>query len=327
MIYIFVALYPEAKPIIQRLGLKRQRAEIGFDIYSADTPEIRLVITGTGMVAAAAAVGSALAYYHGGRDREDVTLINFGSCAGRDRAGKVYLCNKIIDRISGHTFYPDILYRHDFAESYVVTEPEILREGLDNLQEEGLHGLGVLKEGRDNLLGEGLHDKEGLGDLPGEGLHDMEAAAIYQAGSRFLGPHQMSFIKVISDSGTGGELCAKELTEIMETGTEDFLKFLADCVERNVCEKGQEGKGSLEGSDVSADGEEQIREREFEQLCRELHCSETMRMAVRQCVKYWSLAGVDYQIILRQMREQKELPCRDRREGKKRFGELKKRLL
>lgn len=277
MIYIFVALYPEAKPIIQRLGLKRQRAEIGFDIYSADTPGVRLVITGAGIVAAAAAVGSVLAYYHGGRDREDVTLINFGSCAGRGRAGKVYLCNKIIDRISGHTFYPDILYRHDFAESYVVTEPEILREGLDN--------------------------------FPGEGLHDMEAAAIYQAGSRFLGPHQMSFIKVISDSGTGGELCAKELTEIMEAGTEDFLKFLADCVEWNV----HEG--------------EQASEQEFEQLCEELHCSETMRMAVRQCVKYWSLSGIDYQKVIRQMREQKELPCRDRREGKKRFGELKKRLL
>lgn len=295
MIYIFVALYPEAKPIIQRLGLKRQRAEIGFDIYAADTPGIRLVITGAGIVNAAAAVGSVLAYYHGGRDREDVTLINFGSCAGRGRAGKVYLCNKIIDRISGHTFYPDILYRHDFAESYVVTEPEILREGLDNLQEGGLHNPGVLKEGQDNF--------------PGEELHDMEAAAIYQAGSRFLGPHQMSFIKVISDAGTGGELCAKELTEIMEAGTEDFLKFLADCIERNAHEGGQAS------------------EQEFEQLCEELHCSETMRMAVRQCVKYWSLSGVDYQKVIRQMREQKELPCRDRREGKKRFGELKKRLL
>ena len=33
-------------------------------------------------------------------------------------------------------------------------------------------------------------------------LHDMEGAAIYQAGSYWLGPHQMSFIKVISDHGT-----------------------------------------------------------------------------------------------------------------------------
>lgn len=295
MIYIFVALYPEAKPMIQRLGLKRQRAEFGFDIYSADTPGIRLVITGTGLVSAAAAVGSTLAYYHAGRDKEDVTLINFGSCAGKDRVGKVYLCNKVVDRISGHTFYPDILYHHDFPESCVVTEPGVLKEGLDNLQGKGLYDAGVLKEGQ--------------GDFAEEGLHDMEAAAIYQSAARILAPHQMSFIKVISDSGTGEGLQARELSEIMEAGTEKFLKYLEDCVERNV----------HEGERTSEQG--------LEQLCQELHCSETMRMAVRQCVRYWSLSGIDYQAVIRQMREQGELPCRDRREGKKRFGELKKRLL
>lgn len=279
MIYVFVALYPEAKPVIRRLGLKRERAEFGFDVYAADRHEIRLVITGTGMVNAATAVGSTLAHYHVGRNSENISLVNYGSCAGEGRTGEVCLCNKIIDRISGHTFYPDILYRHDLPESYVVSELNVLKEGLD--------------------------------DLHGEGLHDMEAAAVYQAGSRFLGPHQMSFIKVISDSGKGGEIGAEELTEIMETGSEVFSKYLLECI----------------GRDAPADSEGQIFEKEFEQLCQQLHCSETMRIAVRQCIKYWSLAGVDYQTVLRQMREQKELPCRDRREGKKRFEELKRRLL
>lgn len=322
MIYIFVALYPEAKPIIQKLGLKRKRAEFGFDIYSADTPGIRLVITGTGLVSAAAAVGSTLAYYHAGRDREDIILVNFGSCAGRGGVGRVFLCNKIIDRISGHTFYPDILYCHNFPESYVVTEPEVLKDGLDYLQEGDLYDRGDLEDEQDNS--------------PGDGLHDMEAAAIYQAGSRFLAPHQMSFIKVISDSGMGRELCVKELTEIMEAGTEDFLKYLTDCIERDVGGRGQESKtgdvvsaggNGQGGSSISAGGRKQIREQELEQLCEELHCSETMRMAVRQCVRYWSLSDIDYQSVIRQMREQKKLPCRDRREGKKRFEELKKRLL
>lgn len=279
MIYIFVALYPEAEHIIRRLGLKRQRAEFGFDVYAADKPQVRLVITGVGMVAAATAVGSTLSYYHVGRNSGDIFIINFGSCAGEGRTGEVFLCNKIIDRISGHTFYPDIVYRHDLPEAYVVTEPNILREGLE--------------------------------DLYRDGLHDMEAAAVYQAGSHFLGPHQMSFIKVITDSGRGEEVGIKELAEIMETGAEPFLKYLRGCI----------------GRDVSEDDGGQIPEEESEQLCRELHCSETMRIAVRQCIKYWSLAGIDYQTALRQMREEKELPCRDRREGKKRFEELKRRLL
>ena len=64
-----------------------------------------------------------------------------------------------------------------------------------------------------------------------------------------------------------------------------------------------------------------------EQLCQELHCSQTMRAAVVQCVRYWTLADVDYQNVLDKMRADGELPCRDRREGKKRFEELKQRLL
>lgn len=291
MIYVFVALYPEAKPIIRRLGLKRGRAEFGFDVYAADGIELKLVITGTGMIAAATAVGSTLAYYHAGRNNRDITLVNFGSCAGGGRVGETYLCNKIVDRISGHTFYPDILYRHDFLEQYVVTEPDVLKEGLASLHEEG--------------------------------LHDMEAAAVYQAGSRFLGPHQMCFIKVISDAGKEGKLSAGELTEIMETGAEAFFRHLQEYTGQDVPEKRAADSGRGENGSMPADDEGQV----CEQLCQQLHCSETMRMAVRQCIRYWSLAGVDYQRVLRQMREQKELPCRDRREGKKRFGELKRRLL
>lgn len=279
MIYIFVALYPEAEPVIRRLGLKRQRAEFGFDVYAADKPQVRLVITGVGMVAAATAVGSTLSYYHVDRNSGDAFIVNFGSCAREGRTGEAFLCNKIIDRISGHTFYPDIIYCHDLPEAYVVTEPNILREGLDNLYRDG--------------------------------LHDMEAAAVYQAGSHFLGPHQMSFVKVIADSGRGEVAGVKELTEIMDTGAEIFLKYLRRCI----------------GRDVPADGRGQIPEEESEQLCRELHCSETMRIAVRQCIRYWSLAGIDYQTVLRQMRRERELPCRDRREGKKRLEELKRRLL
>jgi len=295
MIYIFMALYPEAKPVIRRLGLKKERVEFGFDVYAGEEPEVKLVITGAGMVAAAAAVGSILTYYHAGKkDISGITLINFGSCAGKGRIGETYLCNKIIDYSSGYTFYPDVLFRHGLPESYVVT------------------GAGVLKEGLDGLYG--------------EGLYDMEASAVFQTASRILGPHQMSFLKVISDSGKGEELCAKELEKIMEAGTEPFLKYLLSC---GVCagKAGMAESRRYKTGGLLADKEGEISEPEFEQLCLQLHCSAAMRIAVRQCIRYWSLAGVDYQAVLRQMREQKELPCMDRREGKKRFEELKKRLL
>lgn len=307
MIYIFVALYPEAEPIIRRLGLKKDRVEFGFDVYAGEEPEVRLVITGVGMVAAAAAVGSILTYYHAGKkDISGITLINFGSCAGKGRVGEVCLCNKIIDYSSGYTFYPDILYHHDFPESCVVT------------------GFGVLKEELDGFYG--------------ESLYDMEASAIFQTASRILGPHQMSFFKVISDSGKGEKLCAEEFSKTMETGAEAFLGYLTEYRNLDISESRQgedvcvsevyrieNGRGKADN--VLADRKGEICEQEFEELCSQLHCSEAMRIAVRQCIKYWSLSGVDYQAVFRQMREQKELPCRDRREGKKRFEELKKRLL
>lgn len=292
MIYIFVALYPEAKPIIRRLGLKKERVEFGFDVYTEEESGIRLVITGVGMVAAAAAVGSILTYYHAGKkDISGITLINFGSCAGNGRVGEFYLCNKIIDSVSNYTFYPDILFHHDFPESYVVTEAGILKEGLDGPYREG--------------------------------LHDMEAAAIYQTASRLLGPHQMRFFKVISDNGKGEKISAQELTKIMETGAEAFVKYLKEY--RGPDFTGARAEGEV--CDALADKNREVCGREFEELCQQLYCSEAMRIAVRQCIKYWSLAGVDYQTVLGQMREQNELPCRDRREGKKRFEELKKRLL
>lgn len=293
MIYIFVALYSEAKPVIHRLGLKKERVEFGFDVYTGEGSLVRLVVTGVGMVAAAAAVGSILTYYHAGKkDVDGILLFHFGSCAGDGRVGEVYLCNKIIDSVSNRTYYPDILYRHGFSESYLVTGPAVLKEGLD----------GPYKDG----------------------LYDMEAAAVYQTGSRILGPHQMGFIKVISDNGRGEELTAQELTGIMETGAEAFVEYLMEYRKQEFS-----GVEKAEGNagDSLADKSGKDCGQEFEELCLQLHCSETMRIAVRQCIKYWSLAGVDYQAVLRRMREQKELPCKDRREGKKRFEELKKRLL
>lgn len=292
--YIVTALFQEAKPIIKHLGLKKDKENPGFAVYTSDRGDIKLVITGTGMIAAAAAMGAILALEAVKGNQEAVTVVNFGSCAGRGRMGEIYVCNKIINRITGHTFYPEIRFRHDFSEACLVTEPLVLEKGLDVAGEAYL---------QDAILHEApLHEAP---------LHDMEAAAIYQAGGRLLGPHQMHFIKVVSDSGEGREVDAKKLEEIMEGAAAPFLHYLSVCMEQDRPQKTVD----------------KVHEEEWENLCEQLHASETMRMAVRQCIRYWMLAGVDYQSVLSQMRECGELPCKDRREGKRRFAELKRRLL
>ena len=303
MIYIFTALYPEAKPLIRAFSLKKAVAGLPFDVYENMDGDLRLVITGAGMTAAACGVSAVFGRYGAGeRDH----LINIGTCAVENPASEkkddtetgysgIYLCHKITDRNTGHTYYPDMLYHHSFAEAEIITEPVVWEMSGDNLDKLHLSGKQHINDGR--VL-----------------LHDMESAAVYQAGSFWLGPHQMSFMKVVSDEGAGEKITPQTLEYAVENNLEQIKAYVSDL-----------------GQVLEPDEEQQKKEQQCmnvaEQLCQELHCSQTMRAAVVQCVRYWTLADVDYQNVLDKMRVDGELPCRDRREGKKRFEELKQRLL
>lgn len=303
MIYIFTALYPEAKPLIRAFSLKKAVAGLPFDVYENMDGDLRLVITGAGMTAAACGVSAVFGRYGAGeRDH----LINIGTCAAENPASEkkddtetgysgIYLCHKITDRNTGHTYYPDMLYHHSFAEAEIITEPVVWEMSGDN-------------PGKLHLSGkQHINDCRVL-------LHDMESAAVYQAGSFWLGPHQMSFMKAVSDEGAGEKITPRILEHAVENNLEQIKAYVSDL------------RQALE-SDEEQQKKEQHCMNVAEQLCQELHCSQTMRAAVVQCVRYWTLAAVDYQNVLDKMRADGELPCRDRREGKKRFEELKQRLL
>lgn len=303
MIYIFTALYPEAKPLIRAFSLKKAVAGLPFDVYENMDGDLRLVITGAGMTAAACGVSAVFGRYGAGeRDH----LINIGTCAAENPASEkkddtetgysgIYLCHKITDRNTGHTYYPDMLYHHSFAEAEIITEPVVWEMNGDN---------------RDKLH---LSGKQHINDCRVL-LHDMESAAVYQAGSFWLGPHQMSFMKAVSDEGAGEKITPRILEHAVENNLEQIKAYVSDLRQALEPDEGQQKK-------------EQHCMNVAEQLCQELHCSQTMRAAVVQCVRYWTLAAVDYQNVLDKMRADGELPCRDRREGKKRFEELKQRLL
>ena len=118
MIYIFTAIYAEAKNIIKHYDLKKQHvAGLKFDIFSND--DIRLLITGAGAVNAAVALGNAAGVFGiAGHDR----IINIGSCAmPGENAGNVYIINKITEKATGHTFYPDMLIKTELEEAAAIT--------------------------------------------------------------------------------------------------------------------------------------------------------------------------------------------------------------
>ena len=259
----------------------------GFPVYANDY--MRLVLTGQGAWPAATAVSGTLAYYHAAR--EDL-LVNWGSCGSNLPVGSVFRCNQIIDGRNGFAYYPDMIYQSSVKEAAVVTEPQIWKR--ETRAEDDIQKYHVRLQ---------------------EILHDMEAAAVYYAASFYLAPHQMLFFKAVTDNGNerlsfgileqrmgqAGMLLIQELNSLIEI--QDL---------RNLNKKNLKSQKDAE---------------EWEQLCLEFHCSQTMKLSLLQCIRYWKLAGVDYQEALEEFRASGLLPCKNKSEGKKRIEQLKARLL
>lgn len=64
----------------------------------------------------------------------------------------------------------------------------------------------------------------------------------------------------------------------------------------------------------------------YEKLCADLHCSKVMGDSLRQHLRYFALTGMDVDSVIQKMYGEGMLPCKDKREGKLRFEELKRRL-
>lgn len=304
MIYVMMALYQEAHGLIRELELKKNTAYAPFEVFDNESAGIRLVVTGVGEIAAAAATAAVCA--RDGADAADF-LINIGCCAAanagadsgcepadRDtdsgygaayaaQIGDLYVCHKITEQATGKTFYPDILYRHPWKERELVT-------GMQPLQRAAAHGA----------------------------LYDMEAAAVYQAGIRFFSPDRMSFLKVVSDSGVAGQerMTAETLAGLLEQHVKAVAAFLA-----NLWKAADEEEALRSGGILQED------EAVLEQIFAALHCSQTMRASARQYITYAALTGYDWKVELEEWYARGLLPCKDRREGKVRLEELKQVLL
>lgn len=303
MIYVMMALYQEAHGLIRELELKKNTAYAPFEVFDNESASIRLVVTGVGEIAAAAATAAVCA--RDGADAADF-LINIGCCAAAEGAaggcepadrdmdsgygaahaaqiGDLYVCHKITEQATGKTFYPDILYRHPWKERELVT-------GMQPLQRAAAHGA----------------------------LYDMEAAAVYQAGIRFFSPDRMLFLKVVSDFGIAGQerMTAEALTGLLEQHVKEVAAFLTNLRE-----------AADEEETLRNDGILQEDEAVLERLFAALHCSQTMRASARQYITYAALTGYDWKAELEEWYVRGLLPCKDRREGKVRLEELKQVLL
>lgn len=303
MIYIFTALYCEAQVFIKHFNLEKNLGNTRFQQFYNDKSGIILTITGVGEIAAASAVCSVCTECG---PKEGDVLFNIGICAHAKGKNGIFLCNKIVEYSTGKTFYPDILYRHEFEEEVIVTGM-LPFDGND---------IGAETNNASDFFP--LNDGNGYMGLTNvtsfENLYDMEAAAIYQSGSYFLGPHQMVFLKVVSDGGVQKEVSAKRTVNLMETYKEDVCGFIMQLLKEEFM-NGQKGDGFLNKKEKIA-----------EKLCRDLHCSKVMEDLLRQHIRYLELEGVDYVSVIQEMYGEGLLPCKDKRGGKIIFEEFKRRL-
>ena len=284
MIYLFTALYCEANIFIRQFHLEKELENTQFQMFYNQTAGIRLTVTGIGGIAAATAVGSVCTEY---RPKEDDVLLNVGTSAHTEGSEGIFLCNKIREQVTEKTFYPDILYQHNFCEKALVT--------------------GMLP------WDSGTGSKELCTERMEGSLYDMEAAAIYQAGSYFFAPHQMIFLKVVSDHGEAEKVSKEQVVHLMEIYQDDLFDFVG--MLHTVMSRDRKEYFSQQGTEALV-----------EKFCMDLHCSRAMRDSLGQHIHYLELAGVDYVPAIQEMYRKGLLPCKDKREGKLRFDEFKKRL-
>lgn len=285
MVYIFTALYCEAHIFIRQYNLIKNKDCTWYQEFYNETAGIRLAVTGVGEIAAAAVVSSVCSLY---RPTQDDLLFNVGICAHTTNDG-IFLCNQIIEKATGKTFYPDMLYRHNFKEGTIVTGMLPWIADHDNTQ----------------MTVPALTDN----------LYDMEAAAVYQAGIHFFGPHQMIFLKIVSDRGVLEAVSKEQISLLMETYQQrifDYIKLLS-----TISLKSRNCKAYLSPETVNL----------IKTFCADLHCTKAMQDSMNQFIRYLTLSDIDYVSIIYDMYEKKLLPCKDKKEGKQRFEEFKRNLL
>jgi len=196
VIYIVTALPWEARPIIDRYNLRREGDPRYFPVFSGN--DMRLIVSGVGKIASSIAATYLLA---GEETGQDTAIVNIGLCGAVNQEhpiGTSVLVNKIVDHETGNEYYPDILLKHPFIEGSIETHSRVVRrENVDG--------------GQTRILADYV---------------DMEASGFYQAAVRFLSPHQIYVIKIISDYLDVKDFHKDRVTGWIARAVDDIYGFL-----------------------------------------------------------------------------------------------------
>jgi len=159
MINFVVALAAEAKPLIAEYHLVRDHSVHAFPFYMGD--DISLIVSGSGKLASAAAVGFVAAMFA----KRECAWLNIGIAGHQTRAlATAVLVNKITDRASKKAYYPFMDHRLKLESAELCTVE----------QAESNYVAGT--------------------------LYDMEASGFFEAANRFASIELIRSLKIVSDN-------------------------------------------------------------------------------------------------------------------------------
>lgn len=296
MLIIAAALHCEAKPFIEYFDLKKDLSYSSFQVFRKE--DIVLYITGTGPIEATIVTACFLTKEH---PATDDFFLNVGICGSRRKdlsLGTVILCNKLIEQETGRTYFPDILYVHPFREGSLITsfQKQIL---FDKSTETSLPPS-FLKTPvlRDDFA-----------------FADMEATALYQAGVYFFKPHQMLFMKIVSDYlEEDSAISYKNLDVSALIGCN--IKIITEWIE-NLLNNRPKNANDF--------GKEEIEYISY--LSENLKLSSTMEHELRQYLRYYKLVNGEFLSYAKHLAQELPLPAKSKTEGKKYLDYFKKNLL
>ncbi len=362
MIHIFTALYPEAKPLIQALSLKKRAAQTHYQQFLSEEGDLCLTITGVGPLQAAAVTASVLTDYDAGAQDQ---LLSLGTAARltqheysernedpraqaespvtaeavrkeiseerAERTVSMYHIHRITEAATKRDFYPDMLLNAGLPEASLITGARLLTTQDTWAQVDAQRGEKFRRGTTDDAAPGTLADR-----LAAPLLYDMEAAAVYQAASMFLGPHQMNFLRIVTDDGLTQEEMETGMTVRTVTnaasGTESkpavgteasahrsLAAHVTDCVEQQVdtivavVDKLRAlTAAEAAGHQVLTENEQKL----VDKLIADAHFSKVMADECVQLIRYAALSELDWQQPIATLYAEGLVPTRDKRAGK-----------
>ena len=303
MIHIFTALYPEAKPLIQALGLKKRAAQTHYQQFLSEEGDLSLTITGVGPMQAAAVTASVLTDFDAGAQDQ---LLSLGTAAALTACpASMYHVNKITDAATKRDFYPDMLLNTGLPEASLITGAKLLVAQDTWAQVEARQDVKSRQDTTDDSVSSILGAR-----LAAPRLYDMEASAVYQAASMFLGPHQMNFLRIVTDQG---------LSESEAIAPQALAAHVTACVERQV-DTIVAVVDKLRALTAAEDAEHHVlteNERQLvDKLIADAHFSKVMADECVQLIRYAALSQLDWQQPIAALYAEGLVPTRDKRAGK-----------